>query len=191
MSSPQSHSLHSGSTDTTPRLFGALVLAVAVLYYASTSEVAWLFLLAYWIFALVVAALAYAAWNGGLSGGLRVVGTESSQGSPIEELPVQILAAGPLVPVFEGDRMKVALEIESKHGTRGPGRIFGSVGGSELSAAAGPGPKKGWAGVCGLRPLRPRPPGGGGGATQRGGPPRVFSRRGPKSRFWAVRVCSR
>ncbi len=112
MSSPQSHSLHSGSTDTTLRLFGALILAAAVLCYASTSEVAWLFLLAYWIFALVVASLIYAFWNRGLSGGLTVVGTESGTGSPMEELPEQLLGSGPRVPVFEGDRMTVQLDSE-------------------------------------------------------------------------------
>ena len=167
------------------------MLAVAVLYYASTSEVAWLFLLAYWIFALVVASLAYAAWNGGLSGGLRVVGTESSQGSPIEELPVQILAAGPLVPVFEGDRMKVALEIESKHGTRGPGRIFGSVGGSELSAAAGRVPKEGWTEFRELGPLRRGPVAASGWTTESGDPLGFFRRRGPKVDFELVAVLPR
>ena len=107
MSSPQSHSRHSGSTDTTPRLFGALILAAAVLYYATTSEVAWLFLLAYWIFALVVASLIYAYWNRGLSGELTVVGTESGTGSPMEELPQQLLGSGPRVPVFEIGRAHV------------------------------------------------------------------------------------
>jgi hypothetical protein len=33
-----------------------LAVAAAVFYYGTTSEVAWLFLLAYWIVALVVAA---------------------------------------------------------------------------------------------------------------------------------------
>src|SRR6266446_8105575 len=103
--------------------------AAAVLYYASTSEVAWLFLLAYWIFALVVAALIYAYWNRGISGGLTVVGTESATGSPLEELPEQLLGSGPRVPVFEGDRMSVQLRIQPRHGTRGPARILGSVGG--------------------------------------------------------------
>ena len=135
-SSRRFHFLHSGSTDTTPRLFGALILAAAVLYYASTSEVAWLFLLAYWIFALVVASLIYALWNRGFSSILTVVGTESGTGSPMEELPEQLLGSGPRVPVFEGDRMSVQLRIKPRHGTRGPARIFGSVGGTDLTAAA-------------------------------------------------------
>src|SRR5258708_35720318 len=82
-------------TDTTPRLFGALILAAAVLYYASTSEVAWLFLLAYWIFALVVASLIYPYWNRGISGGLTVVGTESGTGSTREKWPREITRNGP------------------------------------------------------------------------------------------------
>jgi hypothetical protein len=39
---------------------GALAVAFIVFYYGSTSEVAWLFLLAYWIAALIVAAYVYA-----------------------------------------------------------------------------------------------------------------------------------
>src|SRR5260370_12287505 len=144
MSSPQSHSLHSGSTETRPRLLGALILAAAVLYYASTSEVAWLFLLAYWIFALVVASLIYAFWNRGFSSGLTVVGSESGTGSPMEELPEQLLSSGPRVPVFARDRMSVQLRIKSRHGTRGPARILGSRGGPAPSAAAGRLPKDGW-----------------------------------------------
>src|SRR5260370_17035800 len=127
MSSPQYHSLHSGSTETRPRLLGALILAAAVLYYASTSEVAWLFLLAYWIFALVVASLIYAYWNRGLSGELTVVGTESGTGSPMEELPEQLPGRGPRVPVFEGDRMSVQLRIRPRHGTPRPPRILRSA----------------------------------------------------------------
>src|SRR2546425_255113 len=83
----------------------------AIRYYGSTSEVAWLFLLAYWIVALVVVSLAYAFWNRGLKGGLAIVGTESAEGSPIEHLPDRILSGGPKVPVFEGDRVKVRLRI--------------------------------------------------------------------------------
>src|SRR5260370_7526655 len=115
MSSPQSHSLHSGSTETRPRLLGALILAAAVLYYASTSEVAWLFLLAYWIFALVVASLIYAFWNRGFSSGLTVVGTESGTGSPMEELPEQLLTTGPRGPVFEANRLICQLPFKPRH----------------------------------------------------------------------------
>src|SRR5260370_3414566 len=175
MSCGRFHSPHSGSTDTRPRLLGALILAAAVLYYASTSEVAWLFLLAYWIFALVVASLIYAYWNRGLSGGLTVVGTESGTGSPMEELPEQLLGSGPRVPVFEGDRMSVQLRIKPRHGTRGPARILGSVGGTDLSAAAGRVPKAGSAASPTLGPLRRGPVGVRGSAAATGDPLASFT----------------
>src|SRR6266849_1709251 len=105
--------------------------------YGSTSEVAWLFLLAYWIAALVVVSLGYAFWNRGLTGGLAVVGTESAEGSPLQQLTERIIGSGPRVPVFEGDRIKVRLRIKSPRGTRGPGRISASIGTTQLSTAAG------------------------------------------------------
>ncbi len=177
MSSRRFHSHRSGSTDTTPRLFGALILAAAVLYYASTSEVAWLFLLAYWIFALAVVSLLYAFWNRGLSGELTVVSTESGEGSPMEELPEQLLSSGPRVPVFEGDRMSVRLRIKSRHGARGPARISGSVAGTDLSAATGRVPKDGWSELRALGALRRGPVGVRGLAVETGDPLGFFTHR--------------
>jgi len=177
MSSRRFHSHRSGNTDTTPRLFGALILAAAVLYYASTSEVAWLFLLAYWIFALAVVSLLYAFWNRGLSGELTVVSTESGEGSPMEELPEQLLSSGPRVPVFEGDRMSVRLRIKSRHGARGPARISGSVAGTDLSAATGRVPKDGWSELRALGALRRGPVGVRGLAVETGDPLGFFTHR--------------
>ena len=177
MSSRRFHSHRSGNTDTTPRLFGALILAAAVLYYASTSEVAWLFLLAYWIFALAVVSLLYAFWNRGLSGELTVVSTESGEGSPMEELPEQLLSSGPRVPVFEGDRMSVRLRIKSRHGTRGPARMSGSVAGTDLSAATGRVPKDGWSELRALGALRRGPVGVRGLAVETGDPLGFFTHR--------------
>ncbi len=177
MSSRRFHSHRSGSTDTTPRLFGALILAAAVLYYASTSEVAWLFLLAYWILALAVVSLLYAFWNRGLSGELTVVSTESGEGSPMEELPEQLLSSGPRVPVFEGDRMSVRLRIKSRHGARGPARISGSVAGTDLSAATGRVPKDGWSELRALGALRRGPVGVRGLAVETGDPLGFFTHR--------------
>jgi uncharacterized protein (DUF58 family) len=134
-------------------------------------------LLAYWIFALVVASLVYALWNGGFTGGLTVVGTQIGEGSPMEELPEQILAGGPRVPVFEGDRMEVKLQIKSRHGTRGPARVYGSVAGTDLSAAAGRVPKEGWAERRTLGPLRRGPVGVQGLAIERGDPLGFFRHR--------------
>jgi uncharacterized protein (DUF58 family) len=134
-------------------------------------------LLAYWIFALVAASLVYALWNGGFSGGLTVVGTQIGEGSPMEELPEQILAGGPRVPVFERDRMEVELQIKSRHGTRGPARVYGSVAGTDLSAAAGRVPREGWAERRMLGTLRRGPVEVQGLAIERGDPLGFFRRR--------------
>jgi len=135
-------------------------------------------LLAYWIFALVVASLVYTLWNRGLTGGLTVAGTESGEGSPIDELPEQLLSTGPRVPVFEGDRMSLQLRLESRHGTRGPARILGSVAGTDVSAAAGRVPKEGWAESRSLGPLRRGPVGVRGLAIETGDPLGFFTLRG-------------
>jgi uncharacterized protein (DUF58 family) len=141
--------------------------------------VAWLFLLAYWIAALVVVSLVYAVWNRGLTGGLAIVGTDSAQGSPVEELPERILNVGPRVPVFEGDRVKVRLGIHSPHGTRGPARISASVGATKLSSAAGLVRKEGWAEVHVIGPLRRGSLGALGLTLERGDPLGFFTHRDP------------
>ena len=88
------------------RVAGALTVAAAVFYYGTTSEVAWLFLLAYWIVALVVVAYFYARWNWrGLRADLGLGTARPGPDSPIEALPEQLLRSGPLPgPVFEGDQ---------------------------------------------------------------------------------------
>jgi uncharacterized protein (DUF58 family) len=141
--------------------------------------VAWLFLLAYWIVALVVVSLAYAIWNRGLTGGLAIVGTEGADGSPVDELPDRILGSGPTVPVFEGDRVKVSLLIRSPRGTRGPARISASIGATQLSAAAGLVRKEGWAEVHALGPLRRGPIGARGLTLESGDPLGFFSHHSP------------
>ena len=140
---------------------------------------AWLFLLAYWIAALVVVSLAYAFWNGGLTGGLAIVGTDSAEGSPVEDLPERILSTGPTVPVFEGDHIKVRLRIESPRGTRGPARISASIGDARLSAAAGLVRKEGWSEVQVVGPLRRGPCDARGLTLERGDPLGFFRHRGP------------
>jgi uncharacterized protein (DUF58 family) len=154
-------------------------LAAAVFYYGGSSNVAWLYLLSYWIVALIVVAYVYAMWNRGLQAGLRVRGSESGQGSPLEALPERILAVGPAVPVFEGDRMQVELRIESGRGTRGPARVSGSIGGEALAAATGVIPKRGWAEVQAIGPLRRGPVGARGWVLESGDPLGLFRFRGP------------
>jgi uncharacterized protein (DUF58 family) len=125
--------------------------------------------------ALVIVSLAYAFWNRGLTGGLALVGTESAEGSPIEQLPERILGSGPRVPVFEGDRVKVRLRIKSPRGTRGPARISASVGTTQLSTAAGLVRKEGWAEVCVVGPVRRGPVGARGISLERGDPLGFFT----------------
>jgi uncharacterized protein (DUF58 family) len=154
-------------------------LAAAVFYYGGSSNVAWLYLLSYWIVALIVVACIYALWNRGLRAGLRVRGTESGEGSPLEAMPERILAVGPAVPVFEGDRMQVELRIESGRGTRGPARISGSVGAMALAAATGVIPKQGWAELRAIGPLSRGPVGARGWVLESGDPLGLFRFRGP------------
>ncbi|HEX9098389.1 MAG TPA: DUF58 domain-containing protein [Candidatus Dormibacteraeota bacterium] len=141
---------------------------------------AWLFLLAYWIVALVVVSLAYALWNRGLTGGLAIVGTESAEGSPVEDLPERILGSGPKVPVFEGDRIEVTLRIESPRGTRGPARISASIGTAQLSTAAGLVRKEGWEEVQVVGPVRRGRVDARGMSLERGDPLGFFKHHGPR-----------
>jgi uncharacterized protein (DUF58 family) len=127
----------------------------------------------------VVVSLAYAVWNRGLTGGLAIVGTDSAEGSPIEQLPERILNVGPPVPVFEGDRVEVRLRIQSPRGTRGPARISASVAATQLSAAAGLVRKEGWDEVHVVGPLRRGPLGARALTLEHGDPLGFFAHRGP------------
>ena len=128
---------------------------------------------------MAAAAFFYALWNHGLSGSLHVSGTETAEGSPRDELPERILGSGPLVPVFEGDRMEVELRIETRRGARGPARLSGSVGPADLSAAAGRVPRMGWSETRVVGPLRRGPVGARGWVLDSGDPLGFFRRRGP------------
>jgi uncharacterized protein (DUF58 family) len=130
-------------------------VAAAVFYYGTTSEVAWLFLLAYWIVALVVAAYVYARWNWrGLRADLGLGAARPGPDSPIEALPEQLLRSGPLpAPLFEGDHADIELRLTTTGSSRGPARLSGSVGGVEVSAATGVVPRAGWVERRTLGPL--------------------------------------
>jgi uncharacterized protein (DUF58 family) len=128
----------------TARFYGALVVAVVVFYYAGTSEVAWLYLLAYWVAALIVAAYVYHLWNRGVRSEISVRDQTSAPGSPMEDLPEALLNARPPGTAFEGDSITLDLELASSSGTRGPAKMTGSIAGVELAAAAGRIPKQGW-----------------------------------------------
>jgi uncharacterized protein (DUF58 family) len=126
------------------RFYGAVAVAAVVFYYAGTSEVAWLYLLAYWIAALIVASFLYKLWNRGIRGEIFVRGYTFAPGSPMDDLPEAVLNARPLRRSFEGDTISIDLKLVSSRGTRGPARMTGSVAGVELSTAAGLVPKTGW-----------------------------------------------
>jgi len=105
-----------------------------------------LFLLGYWIVALVFAALLYAIWNVS-----RVRGTYglaavqfSPADSPRSELPESILRNSPQAVIFEGDQLRIRLGARTVAGARGPVRVKGRVAGAELDAASGLVPKSGW-----------------------------------------------
>ncbi len=121
-------------------------MATVVFYYGSTSEVAWLFLLAYWIMALVVAAYVYARWNWrGLAASFALAGTRPAPDSPLDALPEQLLRSGPIpAPIFEGDQADIDLQLTTRGSARGPARLSGLVGGVEVHAATGLVPNAGW-----------------------------------------------
>ena len=90
-----------------------------------------------------------------------------------------MLFSAPAVPVYEGDRMQVELRIESGGGARGPARISGSIGTTPLAAAVGRVPKRGWAELRSVGPLRRGPVGARGWVLESGDPLGFFRWRGP------------
>ncbi|MGH7123559.1 MAG: DUF58 domain-containing protein, partial [Stellaceae bacterium] len=136
-------------------MVGALAVAAAVFYYGTTSEVAWLFLLAYWITALVVVAYLYARWNwSGLRAELGLGAAMPGPDSPAEALPEQLLHIGPMpAPLFERDQAAIELRLTTTGGARGPARLGGSIGGADIRAATGLVPKAGWVERRTLGPL--------------------------------------
>jgi uncharacterized protein (DUF58 family) len=131
------------------RAFGALALAAILFWYGATSEVPWLFLLAWCLVALVLATGVYAVWNrAGLSLDLSVAGTSPARGSPVEELPSSVLRAGPApAPVFEGDGFGLEIGIVNERGPRGPAWAVGQIGTRHVSAGTGLVPAGRWAQV--------------------------------------------
>jgi uncharacterized protein (DUF58 family) len=128
------------------RVAGALGLWLVLEWYGATSEVSWLFLLAAWILALMVAAGAYAAWN---RAGLRLtLGVDSSRphpDSPLYELPEQMLRTSPFpAPVFERDNLALTVGLRTTGAARGPAWVTGKVGGRDIRFGTGLVPRAGW-----------------------------------------------
>lgn len=116
------------------RVLGVVLLGLVVYAYGSTSEVAWLFLLAYWLWWLALAGALYAAWN---ARGL--------------EATAEVRATGEL---FETDAVELAVGLRSRHGARGPAHVRGEVAGERVAVGAGRIPESGMEEVRALEPLR-------------------------------------
>ena len=132
------------------------MLFLVLEWYGATSEVPWLFLLAFWVLALIVASAGYAAWNRrGLTLRLAVRNSRPASGSPAEDLPEQLLRSGPLpAPVFESDGLELEIAFHARGATRGPVWATGRMGGRDISAGTGLVPKQGWRRIKLLRDLR-------------------------------------
>src|ERR1700694_1750266 len=138
------------------RLLGALALGAFVYFYGATSEVAWLFLFGFLLWATVPAMLLYARWNaGGLVGGMRLLEVVASELSPVLEIPEREFRDAPLpAPVFEGDILQVELRLGvTGSRARGPARVSAGVGGEALEAGTGVVPPAGWAARRQLGPV--------------------------------------
>ncbi len=106
-----------------------MALAVILFFYAANSEVVWLYLLAYWVAALVLVSFAYAAWNKGFTLDASLAGIRRASGFDGEGLVEN--------EPFELDRLGIKVTISSLLGTRGPARAYGKVGATSIAIAAG------------------------------------------------------
>jgi uncharacterized protein (DUF58 family) len=109
------------------------VLAFVLFFYAANSEVAWLFLLSYWIVAIVIASFFYAAWNRGMDITVRLHSILHAKNFAPDGLPEQVAREA----AFEADRLRIEIGIESRRGTRGPARATGKIGVTPMTVAAG------------------------------------------------------
>ena len=116
-----------------------MALAAILFFYAANSEVVWLYLLAYWVAALVLVSFVYAAWNRGFSLDATLAGIRRASGFDAEGLAEEVAQDEP----FELDRFRIQITIGSRRGTRGPARAYGKVGVTSMSIAAGVVPRSG------------------------------------------------
>lgn len=110
-----------------------MALAVVLFFYAANSEVVWLYLLAYWVAALVVVSFIYAVWNRGFSIDATLAGIRRASGFDGEGLAEEVAQDA----AFELDRLRIKVTIGSPRGTRGPARAYGQVGVATMAVAAG------------------------------------------------------
>ena len=110
-------------------------------WYGATSEVPWLFLLSTWVLAIILAALAFAAWN---RNGLRLHFAVARTVSAVDELPEQILRTAPVPALFEGDGAEIELGLDTARRAQGPAWISGDIAGRSATAGTGLVPRSGW-----------------------------------------------
>ncbi len=153
----------------------------------------WLFLLAAWLLALVIASAGYAAWSrAGLRLHLAVQSSRPAHESPTEELPEAVLRRSPVVvPLFEGDGVEIEVGLDTTGSARGPAWVAGEVGGSQVAFATGLVPRAGWRRLKVLRELRRGPIGATGWAIGTSDPFGFFAgrRRCPDSEVALVLPC--
>ncbi|HYL09075.1 MAG TPA: DUF58 domain-containing protein [Candidatus Udaeobacter sp.] len=106
----------------------------------------WLYLLSAWLFALAVAMAGYAYWNrGGLRLRLEPKSIQAAPGSPLEELPEQLLRTAPLpAAIFEGDALELSAALETTGAERGPASVTGLVGAHHIAFSTGRVSRTGW-----------------------------------------------
>ena len=123
-------------------------------WYGATSEVPWLFLLSAWVLALVAATALYAAWNRtGLSLHIAARAGVPGEGSPLEELPPQVLSQA----LFERDGAELEVGLDVRRTARGPAWIEGRIAGRPFTLGTGLIPRSGWRRTVELADLRRGP----------------------------------
>ena len=100
---------------------------------------AWLFLLSYWVLAVVVACFFYAWWNRGVDGSIELAGVQHVKGFGADTLPDAIPPATP----FEWDRLFVELRFDAARPPKGPARTTARIGRSSVDVGAGLVPRAG------------------------------------------------
>lgn len=123
-------------------------------FYAANSEVVWLYLLAYWVAAIIGASFLYATWNRGLGISAQVLDVKRASD---QFEPEGLTEENRRHAVFEHDQLRVRIRIDSPLGTRGPASVSGNIGATHATFGAGVVPRAGHAEERPLQPLRRGP----------------------------------
>ncbi len=136
-----------------------MALWLVLEWYGAASEVPWLFLLAAWMLALMLATFSYSAWNrAGLRLHLEARESRSAADSPADALPENLLRSAPWsAPVFEGDGLALEVGLTTTGAPRGPAWVTGLVGGRPITFGTGVVPRDGWRRLEVLHKLRRGP----------------------------------